>query len=211
MTNFFQAINQRVKNWFIPLIIGIVLIILGIYTMTKPEATYLTLTIFFTWSFFFTGVMEIIFAITNKEDLENWGWHLTTGILQTLLGVFLFFNPVVSAVVLQLIIGLYALFYAFNFLSFAIKLKDYRVKNWGWVLTFSILAILFSFLLIFNPVFAGLSLVYFTGLSIILLGVTACTYSILLKKLKDAPRKISKELKDKYEDLKEEFYKELKD
>lgn len=208
-TNYLKTIKSTVKNWYMPLIIGILLIVLGIYTLSSPVASYLALSFMFTWYFLISGIMEIVFALNNKKDLDGWGWHLTGGILYTLLGFILFANPAISITTLPFVVGFYSLFKSFQFMAFSIELKDYKVKNWGWVLAFAILGIVFSFILIWNPLFAGLSLVIWTGMAIISIGVASCVFAFQLKKIKSFSSKISKEWKQKFEDLKQEYYKSI--
>lgn len=208
-TNYLKTIRTTVKNWYMPLIIGILLIILGIYTFRSPAASYLALSFMFTWYFLISGIMEIVFAINNKKELDGWGWHLAGGIMYTLLGCILMFNPAISIATLPFVIGFYSLFKSFQLLSFSIELNSYKVKSWGWVLAFAILGIIFSFILIWNPLFAGLSLVIWTGMAIISIGVSSCIFAFQLKKIKKFPSKVSKEWKDKFEELKEEYYKSI--
>ena len=51
-----------------------------------------------------------------------------------------------------------------------------------------------------------MSLVVLTALSFIFAGISAIVLAFQLKKLKTLPGKLRKELKDKIEDLKEEYY-----
>jgi 4-nitrophenyl phosphatase len=43
--SFFKTIRTSIKHWYIPLIIGILLILLGFYTISTPVAAFLTLAI----------------------------------------------------------------------------------------------------------------------------------------------------------------------
>jgi len=38
----------------------------------------------FSWSFIVSGILEIIFALQNKNEVDGWGWYLTVGILYAL-------------------------------------------------------------------------------------------------------------------------------
>lgn len=208
-TNYLKTIKSTVKNWYVPLIVGTLLILLGIYTLRSPAGAYLALSLLFTWYFLISGIMEILFAVNNKDNIDGWGWHLAGGILYTLMGFMMMSNPAISITTLPFVIGFYALFKSFQMMSFAIELSHYRAKNWGWVLAFAILGIIFSFILIWNPLLAGMSLVIWTGMSVITLGIASCVFSFQLKKIKDFPSKLSKEWKDKFDSLKDEYYKSI--
>ena len=203
--SFFKTIRSSIKHWYIPLIIGILLILLGFYTISTPVAAFLTLAILFSWSFIISGILEIIFAVQNKDEVDGWGWYLTGGILYTLFGILLIANPLLSANTLAFIVGFYALFKSFQLLSFSFDLKNYGSKSWGWYLLFAILGIIFSFILLWNPLFAGFSLVIWTGMAISTVGFAACVFAFQLKSLKDIPKKLPDEWKERYQKLKEEF------
>jgi uncharacterized membrane protein HdeD (DUF308 family) len=210
MATFLKTVRNTVKYWYVPAIIGVLFIILGGYLFSIPEATYFSLVVLFSLSFLFSGILEIVFSIQNKDELEGWGWYLTSGIFSLLIGVALVAKPEVAATTLPFFIGFSLLFRSFQGLGFAFELKNYGVIKWGNLAILSILGIVFSFLLIANPIFTGISLVVMTALSFIFVGISAIVLAFQLKKLKTLPGKLRKELKDKIEDLKEEYYNEIK-
>ncbi len=61
MSNFFKTITNAIKHWYIPLIVGILFVATGFYTLFSPLEAYLTLSILFSLSFLFSGLSEIIF------------------------------------------------------------------------------------------------------------------------------------------------------
>lgn len=209
MATFFKTVKSTVKHWYVPAIIGVLLIILGIYLFTVPLETYMTLAVLFSISFLITGVLETYFSIRNKNELEGWGWYLASGLFSLLIGIILVTKPMVAAASLPFFIGFSLLFRSFQGLGFAFELKNYGVLNWGNLAILSVLGIILSFLLVAQPVFTGISLAVLTALSFIATGVSAIVLSFQLKKLKSFPSKVSKELRDKIDDLKEEYYEHL--
>ncbi|WP_164111762.1 MULTISPECIES: HdeD family acid-resistance protein [Sphingobacterium] len=207
---FFKTIQNSVKHWYIPLIIGVLLILLGFYTISTPLASFLALTFLFSWSFIISGVLEIIFAVQNKREIEGWGWYLTGGILYTLFGILLFSNPLLSAATLSFIVGFYVMFRSIQLMSFSFDLKNYGSKNWGWMTAWAVLGLIFSFILLWNPAFAGLSLVIWTGLAITAVGFSACLLAFQLKNLKNKYSNMSAAWKEKYQSLKDEFHRQHK-
>lgn len=210
MATFLKTIRNTVKYWYVPAIIGILFIILGGYLFSVPEATYFSLVLLFSLSFLFSGILEIWFSIENRAELEGWGWYLASGIFGLLIGMLLIAKPAVAATALPFFVGFSLLFRSFQGLGFAFELKNYGIPKWGNLAILSALGIVFSFLLIANPVFTGMSLVVFTALSFIFAGISAIALSFQLKRLKILPGKLRKELKDKIEDLKEEYYEVIK-
>lgn len=205
MANLFETLTNTVKHWYIPLIFGIVFLICGFYVFSVPLATYVTLSIFFSISFLFSGVTEIFFSLQNSKSLQGWGWFLVSGLLTAAIGVYLVAYPQISMSILPFVIGFTLLFRSFQLLGFAFDLKSHKNLNWGNVALASAGGIIFSLLLIFNPVFTGLSLVTLTAISFIFIGIASIMLALDLRKLKKFPGKISEELKSKMRSLQDEI------
>ncbi|MEZ0454677.1 DUF308 domain-containing protein [Sphingobacterium thalpophilum] len=203
--SFFKTVRSSIKHWYIPLIVGILFIVLGFYTITTPVVSFLTLAYLFSWSFMISGILEIIFAVQNRDEVDAWGWYLTGGILYTLVGLLLLLNPLLSAGTMAFMVGFYALFKSIQLLSFSFDLKHYGSRSWGWITLFAVLAIIFSFVLLWNPVFAGFSLVIWTGMAISTVGFAACVFAFQLRNLKDIHGNLPPEWRERYQRLREEF------
>jgi uncharacterized membrane protein HdeD (DUF308 family) len=193
-TSSLQTIVASIKHWYIPLIIGVVLILSGILVFSTPAESYLTLSVMFSLSFLLAGILQIVFSLANSKELSSWGWYLAGGILYMLIGILLLSRPEISIVTLPFLVGFFVLYHSVNALGGAYDLKNLGVQNWGALAIIAVLGIIFSFILIWNPAFAGLSLVFWTGMSFISAGVAAIYISLQLKKIKNLPAKISDEL-----------------
>ncbi|MGV4413751.1 HdeD family acid-resistance protein [Chryseobacterium sp. T1] len=210
MSNLLKSFTNSVKYWYIPLILGIVLLLFGIYIFTVPLETYLTLSVLFSISFVTSGVFEIFFSFQNSKSLNGWGWYLVSGILSLAIGIYLLINPGISVVILPFVVGFAIMFRSFYLLGISFDLKDAGVMNWGNLAITSILGIILSFLLISNPLFSGISIVTLTALSFIFLGISSIVLSFDLKKVKDFPKKLNQDIKQKIAALQNELKNELK-
>lgn len=85
---FLKFVKNSVKHWYLPLIVGVLFVGVGIYMFTTPLESYVTLSVVFSLLFIFSGLSDIIFSISNRDELEGWGWTLTGGIFTLLLGLF---------------------------------------------------------------------------------------------------------------------------
>lgn len=204
MSTLFQTISNAVKHWYVPLIFGIIFLVCGIYIFTVPLETYVSLSILFSISFLVSGILEIFFSIQNNKSLQGWGWFLVDGLLSTAIGVYLIANPGVSLAVLPFVVGFTLLFRSFQLLGFSFDMKSLKILKWGNVALTSVVGILFSLLLISSPIFTGMSLVTLTALAFIFVGISSILLSLDIKKLKNFPEKISKELKERIESLRQE-------
>ena len=208
--NSLKTVRNSVKNWYILLIVGLIFLAAGIYSFVSPEGSLLALAFFFGWSFLISGAIEIVFSISNRDELENWGWTLIFGIITFLVGVLLLARPGITIVMLSFSLGFLVLFRSIGAISFALELKNYEDNSgWGTLLAFGILGVLFSFLLLWNPGLAGLTIAFWIGLALVTAGIFSIYLSLKLRKLKGLPGKISTELNQRFEEVQKEIKKEL--
>jgi uncharacterized membrane protein HdeD (DUF308 family) len=205
MKTIFQTITRSVKHWYIPLIIGIILIAAGIYVFFVPVETYLTLSLLFSISFIIKGILEIFFSIRNHKVLREWGWYLVGGLFSLAGGIILSIYPGISIVILPFVVGFTLLFFSFLLMGFSFEMKSLGILNWGYATIFSVLGVIFSFMLIASPLFSGISLVVITGISFIVTGISSIILSRDLRKVKKMPEKLSAALKSKVAAIKKEI------
>lgn len=129
MSNFFKTVRNSIKYWYVSLLVGILFLIVEIYTFVTPLESYVALSVLFSVSFLASGVAEIIFSISNKNEIEGWGWNLAFGILTLITGVLLLMNPAISITTLPFYIGFLLMFRSIMGISYAIELKNYGVLN----------------------------------------------------------------------------------
>lgn len=209
MSTIFKRLYNTVHYWYIPMIIGALFVVLGCYVFTVPVATYETLVVVFSLSFIITGVSEIFFSIKNRESLEGWGWYLTAGILNTLVGFYLTQNLQISATILPFVVGFTLMFRSIQGLGIALDLREYQIMDWGYLAILSVLGIILSFFLVASPLFTSLSIVTFTALALITLGISSIVLSWNLRKINKAPEKLSANAKAKLEQLQKDYRDEL--
>lgn len=178
-----KKVNSAIKHWYVPLIVGILSVIVGIWTISTPVESFLALAIIFTVFFVIGGSFEIFYALSNKDQLDHWGWELTTGILTLVIGILLVLNPAVTLITFPFYVSFVVLFRSAMAISSAIEVKKYGVKDWGILLTFGILGMILGFIMLWHPVFAGLTIVIWTGIAFFTLGIFAIFLSFKIKKL----------------------------
>lgn len=183
MKTFIDRIDYAVKYWWLSLLLGIVFILFAIYLMFSPLASYIALSILFSVSMFVSGVFEIAFAVSNRRNISSWGWYLTGGIIDLILGIFLMANPGLSMSVLPFILAFWLMFRGFSATGYAMDLKRYGTRNWGWYLAFGILAILCAIGIIWQPSIGAFTLVYMVAYALLIIGVFRIMVAFELKNL----------------------------
>lgn len=96
------------NNWVLLLIAGIIALLGGILALFNPLAATLTAVMLTGWILVFVGVIEII----GVFSATGWGARLLAlvlGVLTVLLGLYILGNPIISAVILTWIVGIFFL------------------------------------------------------------------------------------------------------
>lgn len=185
-----ESVKQAMKYWWMSLIVGVLAIILGILFIANPFTGLATLAILFTIGFIVSGLLEIIFAVSNRDTHNGWGWTLASGIIDLLLGILLISYPIVTIEVMIFFVGFYIMFQSIWAIGSSVELQRAGVKGWGWLLAMAILGIIFSFIFIMSPVFGGSVIVAFASIAFIIYGIFRIYLSFRYKAMKNHLDKI---------------------
>ena len=185
--NLLEELQNGIKHWYIPLIIGILSIAVGVWTIMTPLESYLALSIVFAVLFFVNGIFSTYFALANKGP--QWGWSLAWGIVGIILGVLLMASPLLSAATLAIYVGFMLLFYSVMGLAVSVNIKRQLGVGGTDLLILSILGIILSFIMLWNPALGGLSIVIWTAVAFLSVGLHAVVFAFRL-------RKVNKDLED---------------
>ena len=189
MNTTYKVVKNVIQHWYLPLIAGIVFLATGVLAILTPAATYISLAIIFSITFFITGSLELIFSISYRKKLDGWGWSLAAGILDVIIGLILILYPQISIITLPLFVGFVVLYRSIMSISWSIELKKYNTSKWGWLLFIGIIGIIFSFILLWNPFIAGLTVAVFTGLALMIIGIFHIDFAFELKRVKSTIEK----------------------
>lgn len=178
-----STIIETVKHWWISLLIGIIAVIIGFICMFTPFATFAAITFLFILSFFVGGISEIIFAVANKNTINNWGWTLAIGVIDLLFAIFLLANLDIAPLMLCYFIAFWILLQSIWGIGMAFDLHSAKISGWGWVLALSILSVFASIIILFQPAIAGLFTAYIISFGFIFYGILRIFLAFKLKSL----------------------------
>ncbi len=198
MRTIIDTIDYAVRNWWISLLVGLLFIILGIVLVFWPAVSYVALSIMFAVLMFLSGIMEIVFAATNRRVLTSWGWYLAGGILDLILGLILIFMPVLSMEVLPFVLAFWLMYRGFTALGYSMDMQRYGHSNWGWILAFGILAILCAFGILWRPVIGAVALVYLVAFTLMIIGILRIMLAFDLRNLHTRNAEVREHVKRYY-------------
>lgn len=184
MTTLVNSIKHEIKNWWWFLIVGLISLATGIIIFANPASTYIGLSILFSMIMAGTGLSQIIFAVSERHSMKNWGWTLVSGILDFALGTFLMIFPLITMVTLPFFVGFYLLFRGIYLIGASIELNSIGIKGWGWVLIGGIMLFALAFLTLYYPAVGALGLITYSGYAFIVSGVFSIVLAFQLRAVK---------------------------
>jgi uncharacterized membrane protein HdeD (DUF308 family) len=159
------TVDRSLRHWWIFVLRGILFILLGVYVFASPVSAYIALSFLFGLVILLAGVAELLHAYQDRGS-GNRGWHLFVGIVDVILGLILMSHLTAGMDVMRIIIGVYFLFRGatiFNFRSLA--------RGSWWVILGGLIVLLFGIMVLFNPVFGAMTIIIWTGLAFIVIGI----------------------------------------
>ncbi len=193
--NLLSSVQSAIKNWWMSLIIGILFVGVALWMMFVPIESYVVLSVLFSVCMFVSGLFEIAFAVSNRKIISGWGWYLTAGIIDLILGIFLICSPVVTMTILPLIVAFWLMFRGFSAIGFSMDLNTMGVRGWGWYMVFGILAILCSLMVLWDPAAGALGAVYIVSFAFLFIGVFRIMLSFELQALGKRAKELKEEMK----------------
>ncbi len=154
------------------IIIGILLIVIGIFAFFSPFITAISFEWIATVGFLVLGIYEILSFIFIKPRS---GWQLADGIINVILGILLLTSGIeMRAETFSFIFAILFLFSGIEGLSFSSMTGS---DSNGWIIFTSILAIIAAIFMFFVPsIFTTLTIGYLFGIYILIGGITLISW-----------------------------------
>lgn len=160
LLNFFRMLREY--EWFN----GILFILIGILALLAPHFLFKAVVYFVALYFIINGVLLLITYLRKRELYSP-----MPAVIQFVIAflVFIFARPLAS--ILPFLLGFGVLLYGIYHLKDAIMHKEYVNVSRAPRIIYSILIILASILLLFNPFRSFLVMIQFFGIILIVIGV----------------------------------------
>lgn len=172
------------RYWWMPMIVGLISIGLGIWTLTSPVSSMIFLAYIFSAGLCVAGIVNLIFAVSVSGSYSGWGWSLAVGILDLIAGIWLFAMPAEEMLTtFVFVVGIWIIVVAVNELCQSFMLIS--LSPWWilWMLLLLVAVIVIGSVFLMNPVEGGVIVWLWLGLSLILFGVYRIVFAARLKTL----------------------------
>jgi uncharacterized membrane protein HdeD (DUF308 family) len=164
-------LNKTTTSWWIYLLKGVLLIILGIWMLKMPGESFSALLMVIGLIVAIGGMLETVHALYYRKVLMEWGWSLSAGILDMLIGILLIVNPEAILMLITLFISFWLIMRGVLAVWEAMELRKGGYSHWRWILFLGILTLLLAVILIWHPLVVGLTIIFWIAISFISLGL----------------------------------------
>lgn len=175
-----MGLHALARNWWLLLLRGIAAILFGLLAFAWPGITLLSLVILYGFYALFDGLFAILAAIKGGNAESRW-WLILIGILGVAAGLLTFFWTGVTALVLTMFIGAWALIHGVFEIIGAIKIRK-EIDNEWWLILSGALSVLFGLLILIMPGAGALALIWVIGAYAIVFGGMLVGFAFRLKK-----------------------------
>lgn len=158
-------------SWWMYLIKGALIIVLGMWMLKMPRESFNAMLLIIGLIIALGGVLEAFLALYYRKALKEWGWNLSAGILDILLGILLIANPDAILMLITLFISFWLVLRGVLTIWEAMELRKESQKKWRWILLLGILLMLLAIVLIWHPQVIGLTIIFWIAISFISLGI----------------------------------------
>jgi len=157
------------KNWWVFLIRGVLAILFGLVMLARPGAG----TSFLVWLFgvfaFVEGVFAVIAAFAGRKGNPNWWAVLVQGLAGILIGIVMFTNPLMTAILFVRLLGLWAIIVGLFRIVGAVRLRAEVAGEWMHVVG-GIITVLLGIVVMAWPAGGVLAFAWLIGIFAILMG-----------------------------------------
>ena len=151
------------------LVIGILLMIIGVYAWFHPATALVGLALYLGVVLVLIGVGYLIAFFGDRLS----GWYLALGIIDIVVGSLFVSNLPTATAVIPFIVAIWALVVGAIQIVHAIDIRNIFPKVWGWPLVSGILGIIFALLIFYNPFAGAFAITVLLGLYLFLNGLLA--------------------------------------
>ncbi|GCE78506.1 HdeD family acid-resistance protein [Cellulomonas biazotea] len=138
------------KIWWLPVLRGAVLLVLGLLMLIQPLGTVKALVWVYGLFAIIDGVIALGQWLGNRKE-KGAGWWAVAGLVGIAFGVIALVWPGPTIAVIFYLISLWVLVLGVLAVIASVVLYRARDIGWYWVLTFGLVAFLFGLLLVINP------------------------------------------------------------
>jgi uncharacterized membrane protein HdeD (DUF308 family) len=168
--------------WWVLLLRGVLAILFGIAAYAWPGMTLVMLLTLFGAFALVDGVFDVFHAFGGRKEDDHWWVLLLEGLLGIAIGVITFQAPEVTATVLILYIGFWAMATGVLRIILAVRLRK-EIKGEWWMALSGLAGIVFGLFMVARPGAGALAVLWLVAIWAVVGGVCLVIFSFKVKAL----------------------------
>ena len=170
------------RSWWVLLLRGAAAIVFGVLTWMQPAASAAALVLIFGAYVFVDGVLGVYSAIKSRNESRHWWMVLLWGLTGVVFGVLTVINPAITALVLTIYIGVWALMTGVLQIVAALRLRKEIDGEWILVLG-GLLSVLFGIFVLAQPGAGLMAMLWVLATYAVIFGVLMVILAFKIKKV----------------------------
>ena len=171
--------------WWLVLLRGIALLILGLMLVSRPGVTIVVLIQFLGIYFLADGLISVFKSVKGRKYMQGWGWGIFMGVLEILLGIIVLGRPVLSTILttgfLVYLVAFLAILLGIMGIITGIQARKQIDGEWAMIVG-GVLAIIFGVILIMSPTTSAVVYLVVMGVFAVIGGIVQIFNSFNLRK-----------------------------
>ena len=182
MTNQdYEKTEYLIKRWWLSLLVGIIAIIVGFIILVNPVTSYYIFAIWLGAGIFISGLFGLMQSIGSKNYFVRRSWLILASIADLIIGLILLFNAIISEVFMPTLLGFWLLYRGATMLIQGFDLRDYGIRDAGWVIFYAALIIALAVAILWLPMTFGIeAVILFIAIAVIAYGISTISLSYRL-------------------------------
>ena len=174
-------LHALANRWWLLLLRGLAAILFGVLAFIWPGITLVTLVLLFGAFALIDGATALAAAFSGTaKPVPSW-WLILVGVLGIAAGIVIFLWPGMSAILLVLFIGGWAVAHGIFEIIGAIQLRKEIDNEWTLILG-GIISVIFGIIILIAPGAGAVALVWWIAIYSIVFGILFVAFSLRLRK-----------------------------
>ena len=179
--NDYEKTEYLIKRWWLSLIVGLVAVVIGFIILVNPVTSYYIFAIWLGAAIIVSGIFGLMQSISSKNYFVRRGWLIAANIADVIIGLILMFNAILTEVFMPTLLGFWLLYRGATMLIQGFDLRDYGIRDAGWVIFYAALIIALSVAILWLPMTFGIeAVILFIAIAVIAYGISTISLSYRL-------------------------------
>ncbi|MEN8228578.1 MAG: DUF308 domain-containing protein [Bacteroidota bacterium] len=174
--------KRNLTYWWVPLLFGVIFIITGLWILKEPAENFERITKIIGVIILVSGTTQILFTVSHRQRIPGWGFQLTGGIIDLVIGIILVLYPSVFLKIITIFVGIWLIVNGIAIIMKAAEARQAKKIYWKWEFTLGLILLLLAILFFWHPMILGSTIAIWTAIAFIILGLFKISLTIRLKR-----------------------------